>query len=136
MKLIQCITAYLALAQLMRTEWDFAAAHSLLLLKRALQPHVDFYRQEEWKLVERYGKKNEKGMVPLEKNGQFPFEKTEYAQLFRAEKNKLNAVAVEGLGVYTIHAPKKIKPALLEAMCGLIRFEGGIQDGTSAESTV
>ena len=44
MLLLQAVTAYLAVTQMIQSEWEYDLAYALVLLKK-LQPHVDFTAQ-------------------------------------------------------------------------------------------
>jgi hypothetical protein len=136
MKLLNCVTAYLALMQLAEREWNFETAHKLLMLKQKLQPHVEFYKTEEQKLAQEYGKKNEHGEVSFQANGNFAFEKPKFAQIFREKKNELNLVEIEETEILEIEPPEKIKPVLIEALYGFVCFKGGKNHGSSAKTEI
>ena len=63
MKLIDCVGAYHAITDMMDKELNYSTAHALLTLKRQLKPHVDFCAREEMKLVDKYARKGENGIV-------------------------------------------------------------------------
>lgn len=125
MLLIQCVNAYMATVYLMEKEWDYKTAYTLAELKRALQPHVDFFIQEEQKLIQEYGKKDEKGHVAFTEKGTFPFASAEDAPKYNAKRFELGQVPVEmKWKVKKLPRPERIKPVHLEALEGFIDFGG------------
>lgn len=123
MILLQCMTAYTAVQAMMRREWDYQTAHTLLRLKRWLQPHAEFFAGEEWKLAEKYGEKDENGHVRFDGNGKFRFPDEEAGQRYLEEKKKLACVeAGEEWETVSVPRPETICPAWMEALDGLIRF--------------
>ena len=125
MLLIQCVNAYMATAYLMEKEWDYKTAYALAELKRALQPHVDFFIQEEQKLIQEYGKKDEKGHVAFTEKGTFQFASAEDAPKYNAKRFELGQVPVEmKWKVKKLPRPERIKPVHLEALEGFIDFGG------------
>ena len=54
MYLIQCVNAYTAVLAMTQQEHDYKLAYALTTLKRRLQPHIEFFTQQEFKLVEEY----------------------------------------------------------------------------------
>lgn len=124
--LIRCVTAYAAVSGLMEQEWDYAAAYALTRLRRTLQPHVDFFLQEEGKLVRQYGKKDEEGKVCLTERGTFLFQEPGHAEAYNEKRMALGGVEVElDWSPQTLPRPERIRPAQLEALEGFISFEGG-----------
>ena len=96
MKLIQCVTAYMATTELMQKEWDYKTAYALVRLRKKLQMHVDFYSQ----LAD-------------------PAAQEEY----QVKKRELDEVEVEEeWKVFQVPQPASIKPAHLEALAGFIQF--------------
>lgn len=125
MLLIQCVNAYMATVYLMEKEWDYKTAYTLAELKRALQPHVDFFIQEEQKLIQEYGKKDEKGHVAFTEKGTFRFASAEDAPKYNAKRFELGQVPVEmKWKVKKLPRPERIKPVHLEALEGFIDFGG------------
>ena len=125
MYLIQCVNAYMATAYLMEKEWDYETAYTLARLKRALQPHVDFFTQEEQKLIQEYGAKDEKGRVVFTERGTFNFTDPESAPEYNSRRFKLGQVQVElEWKTKTLPRPERIKPVHLEALEGFIDFGG------------
>lgn len=125
MLLIQCVTAYTAVLQLMDAECEYKTAHALLMLKRALQPHVDFFSAKEMELVDAYAVKNEKGKVAMTE-GKFQLADAYAASNFKAAKDELCGLEIElDWKIRKVAPPKQIRPVHLEALEGLLEFEGG-----------
>ena len=125
MLLIGCVNAYTAVSQLMDAECEYKTAHTLLMLKRALQPHVDFFSTKEMGLVEKYAVKKENGRVAMT-DGKFQLADAYAAASFKVEKEELCGVDVDlEWKVRKVAPPKQIKPVHLEALEGLLDFEGG-----------
>ena len=111
--------------QLMEQELDYKTAHALVLLKSRLQPHVNYYAQEEMKLVQQYGKKDDKGQIDMTDAGRLTLESPEAAEEFNRKKMELAQVDVqEEWEKIKCPCPEKIKPAVLEALQDFIEFRG------------
>ena len=125
MLILKAVVAYTALKQLMEQELDYKTAHALVLLKGRLQPHVEFYDQEQVKLILQYGKKNDDGGVDLKENGAFVIENFEDAEEYRKKKKELDTVDIqEEWEKIKCPCPERIKPAVLEALQDFIEFGG------------
>lgn len=123
MLLIRCVNAYSAVGSMMDKEWDYPTAHALMLLKKKLQPHVDFYSEEEMKLVQEYAQKDEKGEVTWKGNGSFSFRDPKAAEKYNRKIKELGAVEVEKEFVpVKATAPQSIQPVILEALDGFVEF--------------
>lgn len=116
MKLIDCVAAYKAVHEMMDLEQAYPTAHALLSLKRQLKPHVDFCAVEEMKLVDKYARKGENGIVWGEVGFIFddPAKAPEYAQ----KRKELMDVEVEVDKVKLDLAT--VTPAQLEALEGFM----------------
>lgn len=129
MYLKQCVDAYGAVLDMMEKEWDYKTAHALVMLKRKLQPQVDFFAKEEMKLAKEYAKLDEKGNVILTERGTFPFREKEKAQEYAERRTELGMVEVqEAYTPLRVPVPGRITPAQLEALEGFLEFdepEGG-----------
>lgn len=129
MYLMQCVTAYGAVLELEKREWDYKTAHALVTLKRRLQPQVDFFTKEELKLAREYAKLDEKGNVILTERGTFPFREPGMAQEYARRRTELGLVEVqEAYEPLRVPVPGSITPAHLEALDGFLTFqetEGG-----------
>lgn len=125
-ELIRCVDAYLAVNGLMEQEWDYESAYTLTRLRRTLQPHADFYIQEENKLTRQYGKKDGEGQVCFTQRGTFLFQDPAQAAEYNAKRLELGGVSVElEWEERTLPCPERIRPVQLEALEGFVRFEGG-----------
>ena len=125
MLILKAVTAYLAAMQLMEQEMDYKTAHALVLLKSRLQPHVEYYSQEERKLAQTYGKKDENGCIDMSDNGRFTLESPEAAEEFNRKKTELAQVEIqEEWEKLKCPCPEKIKPVILEALQDFIEFGG------------
>lgn len=62
MYLIECANAYLAAVQLQQKEMDYQTAFAVMMVKKQLQSHVEFLQNEELKLAEKYGEKDERAI--------------------------------------------------------------------------
>lgn len=124
-KLIQCVDAYMAANGLMELEWDYPSAYALTRLRRTLQPHVDFYVQEENKLARQYGQKDREGQVCFTSRGTFLFEDPAQGKEYNAKRLELGAVEVELDWEETVlPQPERIRPVQIEALEGFVRFAG------------
>jgi len=123
-ELVRCVDACLAVNGLMTQEWDYPSAYALTQLRRALQPHADFYIREENKLTLQYGKKDEEGQVCFTPRGTFLCQDPAQAGEYEARRRELGAVEVElDWEERTLPQPERIRPAQLEALEGLLKFE-------------
>lgn len=126
MELIRCVNAYTAAAALSQQEWDYKTAYALVMIKKKLQPQVDFYTAQEMQLVERYGERDEKGKVVLSEKGSFRFKDPEQAAEFAAKRAELGMVETEEtFAPLRVPAPERIRPVYLEALEGFLEFEEG-----------
>lgn len=125
MYLIQCVNAYTAVLAMTQQEHDYKLAYALTTLKRRLQPHIEFFTQQEFKLVEEYATRDEKGKVILNERGNFTFQDPEKTEEYAERRTALGMVEVnEVFPALTVPAPKTIKPVHLEALEGFIEFGG------------
>lgn len=123
MYLIQCVTACVALSELMSQEWDYKTAYALLQLKRKLRPHFEFYANEETKLVEEYAAKDERGEVIMPEAGKFALAGVEQAAEYERRRMELNKVEVEEeFPLVKVPCPAYIKPVHIEALEGFVIF--------------
>lgn len=124
MLLINCVTAYVVLRELMDKEFDYKTAHEIVMLSRNLKPHVDFYGEKERQLMEKFAVKDERGRVKLEKNS-WTFEDPSKVDEYREAIASLGAVSVDGFDEPVhVTATPQIKPSHLEALSGFIQFGG------------
>lgn len=124
MYLKQCVDAYAAVAAMMEKEWDYETAHALVMLKRKLQPQVDFFAKEEMKLAKEYAKLDKKGNIIFTERGTFPFREQDKAQEYAERRTRLGMVeAQEDFKPLRVPMPERITPAQLEALEGFLEFE-------------
>lgn len=124
MLLIQCVTAYVVLRELMEKEYDYKTAYAIVTLARKLKPHVEFYSAEEVKLIERFAVKDEKNKVILEGNS-WKLKDPADAEEYRASILALGAVEVDEFNEpIKVPAMPNIKPAHIDALLGFIEFGG------------
>lgn len=126
MKLIQCVDAYAAAVALAECECEYKTAYALVKLKRKLQHQVDFYSEQENKLMEEYAAKDENGRIEWVGPGKVQLKDTQAAEVFVAKRKELGEVDVdEEFKPMRVPAPKCIKPVHLEALDGFIVFDEG-----------
>lgn len=124
-ELIRCCNAYMAVLGLARQEWDYPSAYALTRLRRALQPHVDFFVQEEDKLIRQYGKTGEDGQVEYTPKGTFLLRDPGRAGEYNAKRMELGGVEVElDWEKRALPRPERVTPVQLEALEGFVRFGG------------
>lgn len=122
MYLIECVNAYLAATQMQQKETDYQTAYALLEVKRELQSSVDFFREEELKLVKKYAKTDENGQVQWLENERFAFDDPEGAERFQKERKMLCMTQTDEPKPRHAPIPERISPAQLEALEKFIRF--------------
>lgn len=124
MIILKAMNAYLAATQMMEREQDYETAHALVLLKARLQPHMDFYVEQETALVRKYGRKNKKGEVVYDARGHFRFASPEAGEAYRKKKLELDRTEVqEDWEQLRVPKPERIVPAQLEALQDFLVFE-------------
>ena len=124
MLLIQCVTAYVVLRELMNKEFDYKTSYAIVTLTRKLKPHVEFYAREENKLIDKYAAKDENGRVKY-KGKTWTIENPTMYEQYRSEINSLGAVEVEEFGEpIKVPSTPPIKPAHLDALYGFMEFGG------------
>ena len=125
MLILKAVTAYTAAMQLMEQELDYKTAHALVLLKKRLQPHVDYYLCEEMKLARACGRKDENGNVVFTDSTHFDFESPQAGEEYMTKRTELAQVDIqEEWEKIKCPCPEKIKPAVLEALQDFIEFGG------------
>ena len=124
--LFDCVNAYTALMALHTQEWDYKSAYAIVTLKRKLQPHAEFFAEEEMKLVNEHAAKDENGKIVWTATGKFQFENGEHVREYEAARKALGAVEVdEEFTPLRLPLPQRITPQHLEALENLIIFEEG-----------
>lgn len=129
MTLMECIAAYAAILDMERQEQPFKLAYGMMTVKKALQPHVNFFSEKELELVKEYAVLGKDGRPELTETGGFRFKDPSRAGEYAVRRAELGAVEVnEELPRLTVPAPKTIQPMHLEALQGLLTFEDGGAD--------
>lgn len=124
MRLLQCVNAYTAIQSMMSDDLDYQTAYALVVLKKRLLPHVEFYRKEELKLVDCYAAKDEKGKILWTDSNRFGFKDPQLAEEYATKFNDLCAVIVQWkYEPLIVPIPERIKPSVLEALDGFLSFE-------------
>ena len=123
MFLIECVNAYMAVQALMEVECDYRTAHALVVLKKRLLPHVEFFSAEEMKLVEAYAARGEDGKVKMD-GSRFVFAPGADTAAYARRRAELGTVEVEE-EFPVLHAPlpPKVKPVHIEALEKFIEFQ-------------
>ncbi len=124
MYLIECVNAYLALEGLMQKELDFGTAHALVMLRRELEPHVQFFGAEERKLAKEYAELDEAGELKLSDGGRFEMRAGADAAEYERRRRELGMVEVEDIKPRRAGNIGAVKPAVLEALSAFLEFEG------------
>lgn len=125
MRLIDCVNAYTAVLALMDKECGFKVSYALVKLRRQLQPHVEFFLNEEAKLLLRYAAKKD-GKPVYTAKGKVRFERPEDGVEYNAKWNELAAVAVsESFNPVRLCLPDEVsvKPAHLDYLSDFVIFE-------------
>ena len=125
MKLIQCVNAYTAVLALKRQEMDCKTAYALVKLKRKLQADVEFFLKEEKDLIDTYADRDEEGKIIWENPLRIQIHDPEKRKEYENKRTELCEIEVqEELKPWRAPMPKAIQPVHLEALEGLIEFEG------------
>ncbi len=123
MLLIEAVTAYTAALAMMETETDYATAHALVLLKKRLQPHAEFFAERELELAREYGAAGPDGKLAADELGRFPFRDEEAGREYQRRKLELGSVELqEAWEKLRAPRPERIRPAVLEALSPFITF--------------
>lgn len=122
MNLIKCVKAHMVLCELMEKEMDYKSAHAVMMLHRKLRPHVEFYAEEEKKLIEKYALRDKDGRVKF--NGiSWTLADVRLAGEYSEKINSLGGTDIEGFGEpVRVSAMPDIKPSQLELLDGFIVF--------------
>jgi hypothetical protein len=126
MYLIQCVNAYTAVLAMAEKECDYKLSYALVMLKRKLQPHIDFFVSREMGLVKTYARKDDDGKIAMTERGKFVFEDPEKAEEYENQRRQLGMVEVlEEFKPVRVPVPSSISVIQLEALEGFLEFEGG-----------
>lgn len=119
--LLSAVMLFEAIMKLSETPMDFASAHSLVMTKNELAPHVSFFAEKEDALLEKYSDKNEEGKAISDGGGHYRISRENVGK-FTEERNQLNAVEVEITKRKLASVPKTITPAVLETLLSAFEF--------------
>ena len=126
MRLLQCVNAYTAIQSMMFDELDYQTAYALVVLKKRLLPHVEFYRKEELRLVNNYAEKDEEGKIKWVDTNRFAFKDSKQVEEYATKFNDLCAVIVQwSYEPLSVPIPERIKPSALEALECFLNFGDG-----------
>lgn len=121
--LIQCVNAYTALKSLSSQEMDYKTAHAIVQLKRKLQPHVDFFAEQETKLANEFAAKNDRGEFVWVQAGAFQLKDPNSRGEYFRRRAELERVEIEeDFLIKCTSVPASITPAHLEALEGFVDF--------------
>lgn len=126
MKLGKIAAAAKPLFELCAAAMDYKSAHALMTLRNSLKPHLEFYAVEQMKLVNKYGEKDEEGKLVWKSAATFSLTD---AAAYAEEMRKLGDVDADVEPV-TIKPPEKISADTIEALEGMVNFDG--EQGVSA----
>lgn len=120
--LLQCAQTYGAITEVEDKEFSFATAHGLVMAKKELQPHAEFFYQKEHELIEKYVGRDENGK-PMVNGTQIQIHRDKAAEYFK-ERDDLNNVEVD-VTRRMITSISNIKPATLEMLMNVFDFDDG-----------
>lgn len=125
-----CVKSYQAINELMDERLDFSTAHALLMAKREIEPHVEFFAEKESELINRYAAKTSDGEVIF--NGHsFELDKLKAGE-FQKEKLSLLSVEIEITKRTLKNVPEIIKGNVLEGLIYI--FDFNLDGGTKNEN--
>lgn len=124
MTLNSVVKAYLAVDELSQAEHSYQLSLALVKLKDMLKTDVEFYMQQEKKLIKQYALIDDNGNIKLTDKNRFIFRDAGDAPKYAQERQVLEntQTTIDNLPI-SAPPPEKIKPALLTALEGFISFE-------------
>lgn len=122
LSLMKCALAFNAIMEIEHETFSFATAHGLVMAKRELEPHAEFYFQKEQELVEKYVGRDESGK-PMMSGTQYQIPRAAAEDYFK-EKDGLNNVEVD-VTKRRIAPPPNVKPSTLEILMEVFDFDDG-----------
>ena len=103
MKLIEILTANEALKKLANSKFNsFKKAYELSKLRRQVDEEVNFYVDEEKKIVETYASKGEDGKPIFLEGGRIKLDSLEAKNSFEKEINELRELEIDKISKVTI----------------------------------
>ena len=115
-----CVRAYSGILEVMDSEQTYEISHALVMAKRELDAHMEFFSEKEAELVRKYAKKDEKGEIVRDGNT-VQIDNTVFTE-FKAEHDTLDGVEVEIKERKLKTFPEKIKPAVLDKLLLVFTF--------------
>lgn len=119
--LLQCVKAHKALTAISEQPMPFKTAHALMIAKKSLLPHVEFFAGNEYKLIEEYASHDEGG-VKISQDGKFTIPKENYIlyanKIQELSETKIDFTPVAVPGVNAL----KISVSDIENLEGVIEF--------------
>lgn len=122
--LIRAIRCFNAILELENEKMDFPTAHALIIAKRSLEPHAQFYSDSERTLIEKYAISSADGSK-VSLSGKFRLH-SDHVEEYAAERAALNGVEIEiPLTPRKLKTVPNLRPSTLEALmdAGLFEFE-------------
>ena len=119
--LLNSVMLYDSIMKLSETPLDFSSAHALVMTKAELEPHVQFFAEQEKAILEKYAEKNEKGEPKRDANGSYTIHSEKLNQ-FKSERTDLNNVEVEVKVRKLKSLPSEITASALEILLKAFEF--------------
>lgn len=105
MKLIEILTANEALKKLANSKFNsFKKAYELSKLRKQVDEEVNFYVDEEKKIVETYASKGEDGKPIFLEGGRIKLDSLEAKNSFEKEINELRELEIDKISKVTINS--------------------------------
>lgn len=124
LNLLKCLKVYQAIQDVENEKMGFSTAHTLIMAKKQLEPHVEFYSAQEKEIVEKYALRDEHGGC-FSTNGSFRLP-NERVPAYNADKAELNGVEVElDLKSVRLKSIPNVKPSTLEALMEIFDISEG-----------
>lgn len=118
----QCVKIYNCIGELENQKVGFSTAHGILIVKKAMQPHAEFFSEKERELIAEYAIPDENGNT-VSSNGKFDL-RTEDVQSFLAKRCELESVEVElEIKKPTLKGISEISASSLELLMEVFEFE-------------
>lgn len=131
MKLIQKVRACRALAEMMKSDWEFSFIYPLIHLMEEMKTDYEFFCREEMKLVAKYGKKEEDGTVSIDEKGCFRFDDEENRLNYQQRHRVLEETEVPEKPRIPVPRPSNVRGEWLEALIPFCDFRQEEKDHES-----
>lgn len=127
MTLIEAVRAHIAAQELSKLDWPFRDAREIFGLLRDTKEDAEFFFAQERRLIEEYAARDESGLIKT-RGTRFEFAEPERAEEYERRHRELEETpAAEPVRKRKIRAPERIRPELLDAVCGYLVFEEGYE---------